>query len=137
MLIRQCLAAHQGVEVVHTGDGIEASISVRFAAVEAAVAIQKAFREAQPEHRTDAIQLRIGINAGEPIPTEGRLFGAAVHAAFRICERALPGQILVSDVVHQLIAGKGFRLVGRGRVDLKGLGRVRVYAVAWEDDGAC
>lgn len=137
MLIRQCLATHQGTEVVHTGDGIEASFLSASAAVESAVAIQKAFARHNREHRTDSIQVRIGINAGEPIPTEGRLFGAAVHAAFRICERALAGQILVSEVVHQLIAGKGFRLVGRGRVDLKGLGRVRVYAVGWEDDGAC
>jgi class 3 adenylate cyclase/tetratricopeptide (TPR) repeat protein len=136
MLIRQCVAAHQGVEVVHTGDGIEASFSSASAAVEAAVAIQHAFARHNREHRSDAMQVRIGINAGEPIPTEGRLFGAAVHAAFRICERALPGQILLSDVVHQLVAGKGFKLVGRGRVDLKGLGRVRVYAVAWEENGA-
>jgi hypothetical protein len=32
------------------------------------------------------------------------------------------------------VAGKGFELAGRGRVELKGLGRVRVYGVAWEED---
>jgi class 3 adenylate cyclase len=82
------------------------------------------------------MRVRIGINAGEPISTEGRLFGTAVHAAFGICARAQPGEILVSEVVHQLVAGKGFGLVSRGRVELKGLGRVRVHTVAWEEDGA-
>jgi class 3 adenylate cyclase/tetratricopeptide (TPR) repeat protein len=136
MLVRQCLASYQGAEVVHTGDGVEASFSSASSAVECAVAIQKAFAKHNREHRTESMQLRIGINAGEPIPTEGRLFGAAVHAAFRICARAEPGQILVSEVVHLLVAGKGFVLINRGRVDLKGLGRVRLYEVTWEPDGA-
>jgi hypothetical protein len=37
--------------------------------------------------------------------------------------------------VHQLVTGKGFVLVSRSRVELKGLGRVRVYGVGWEEAG--
>jgi class 3 adenylate cyclase len=132
-LIRQCLAAHQGTEVTHTGDGIEASFSAASNAVECAVAIQRAFAGHNREHPTDTIEVRIGLNAGEPIATEGRLFGAAVHAAFAICARAGPRQIVVSHVVSQLIAGKEFRMINRGRVMLKGLGRTRLYEIAWED----
>ena len=77
--------------------------------------------------------MRIGLNAGEPIATEGRLFGAAVHAAFAICARAGPGQILAADVVAQLIVDKGFRMNQHGRVTLKGLGRMRVHEIVWED----
>ena len=77
--------------------------------------------------------MRVGVHAGQPISTEGRLFGTAVHAAFRICARAGPGQILASDVVGQLVAGKGFVLTSRGRVALKGLpGRMQLYEVSWE-----
>jgi len=136
MLIRQCLASYQGAEIVHTGDGVEASFTSASSAVECAVAIQKAFARHNREQGGEPIQLRIGINAGEPIPTEGRLFGAAVHAAFRICARAQPGQILVSEVVQQLVASRGFTLVNRGRVDLKGLGRVRLYEVTWQPGNA-
>jgi hypothetical protein len=32
------------------------------------------------------------------------------------------------------VASRGFTLVNRGRVDLKGLGRVRLYEVAWQPD---
>jgi class 3 adenylate cyclase/tetratricopeptide (TPR) repeat protein len=132
--IRRCLASHDGAEVAHTGDGIEAAFSSASRAVECAIAIQKAFAKHNRENEAESMFVRIGINAGEPIPTEGRLFGTAVHAAFGICARAQPAEILVSEVVHQLVAGKGFELAGRGRVELKGLGRVRVYGVAWEED---
>ena len=134
MLLRQCLATYQGAEIVHTGDGVEASFTSASSAVECAVAIQKTFARHNREQGGEPIRLRIGINAGEPIRTEGRLFGAAVHAAFRICARAQPGQILISEVVQQLVASRGFTLVNRGRVDLKGLGRVRLYEVVWQSD---
>lgn len=133
--IRRSLASHNGMEIAHTGDGIEAAFSSASRAVECAIAIQKAFAKHNRESQAESMHVRIGINAGEPISTEGRLFGTAVHAAFGICARAQPGEILVSEVVHQLVAGKGFGLVSRGRVELKGLGRVRVHSVAWEADG--
>jgi class 3 adenylate cyclase/tetratricopeptide (TPR) repeat protein len=136
MFIRRCLASHNGTEIAHTGDGIEAAFSSAFGAVECAMAIQRAFAKHNRENQTESIHVRIGINAGEPIATEGRLFGTAVHAAFGICAHAQPGEILVSEVVHQLVAGKGFGLAGRGRVELKGLGRVRVHSVAWEKNRA-
>ena len=132
-LIRQCLRAHQGTEITHTGDGIEASFSAASNAVECAVAIQRAFARHNRERPGERLDVRIGLNAGEPIVTEGRLFGAAVHAAFGICARAGAGQILVSDVVSQLVAGKRFRLIDRARVALKGLGRVRLHEIVWDD----
>jgi serine/threonine protein kinase/class 3 adenylate cyclase/tetratricopeptide (TPR) repeat protein len=135
-IIRDCLRAHSGSEVTHTGDGIEASFSLATNAVECAIAIQRAFAKHNQEHPAAPLRVRIGINAGEPIPMEDRLFGAAVHAAFRICARARPGQILVFEVIRQLVAGKGFALTDRGRIALKGFaGRVRLYEVSWERGG--
>ena len=133
-LIRHCLAAHHGVEVTHTGDGMEASFSTVASAVECAVAIQKAFAKHNWEHPADAMEVRIGIHAGEAIKTEGRLFGMAVYTAFRICSRAGPGQVLVSDVVYHLASGKGFALTRHRRVALKGLaGRIGLYEVSWKE----
>jgi class 3 adenylate cyclase/tetratricopeptide (TPR) repeat protein len=133
-LIRDCLRTHEGTEVTHTGDGIEASFRLASNAVECAIAIQQTFARYNAEHPTTAIHVRVGINAGEPITTEGRLFGTSVHAAFRICTRARPGQILISDVVRQLVAGHSFDCVNRGRVTLRGFqGRVQLYEVRWHD----
>ena len=52
-----------------------------------------------------------------------------------ICTRARPEQILASDVIRQLAAGKGFVFVDRGRVSLKGLlTPVRLYEVQWGNE---
>jgi class 3 adenylate cyclase/tetratricopeptide (TPR) repeat protein len=132
-IIRDCLAAFQGVEVTHTGDGVEAAFSSASRAVECAIEIQRAFARHNEARPDQPIHVRIGLNAGEPIATEGRLFGAAVHTAFRICERAGAGQILVSEVIRQLVTGRGFSLIGRGRVTLRGLPeRIRLYEVPWK-----
>jgi class 3 adenylate cyclase len=99
--------------------------------------MQKAFAEYTRANGANSIRIRIGINAGETILTEGRLFGTAVHTTFRICARAQPGQILVSDVIHQLVAGKDFTFVDHGRIALKGLAeRMRLYEVLWKREPA-
>jgi adenylate cyclase len=131
--IRTSLRRHDGLEITHTGDGIEASFLAASKAVECAVAIQQAFADLNRNSPDNPIHVRIGINAGEPIVTEGRLFGTTIHTAFRICTRARPGQILASEVVYQLSAGKGFTFIDRGRAQLKGLSqRIHLYEVRWE-----
>ncbi|MGE0823948.1 MAG: adenylate/guanylate cyclase domain-containing protein [Candidatus Binatia bacterium] len=133
-IIRGCLRLHRGREIKHTGDGVMASFSSASAAIGCAVAIQKAFALHNRQHPEAAMQVRIGTNAGEPIAEEGQLFGTAVNAAARLCDRARPGQILVSDVVRQLLAGKDIPFVSRGRFTLKGFAeRMRVYEVPWRE----
>jgi class 3 adenylate cyclase len=87
----------------------------------------------------DAIRVRIGLNAGEPIAEDdpdgrGDLFGTAVIVAARIAAQAHGGEILVSDVVRQLVAGKGFLFNDRGEQALKGFeDPVRVWEVRWSE----
>jgi class 3 adenylate cyclase/DNA-binding CsgD family transcriptional regulator len=136
-IIRDCLRRYHGTEITHTGDGIEAAFPSASNAIECARAIQQAFAKHSQEHSASAVRVRIGLNAGEPILTEGRLFGMAIHTTFRICARAQPGQILVSEAVRQLASGKSFTFVNRGRVALKGIpGRVRLYEVRWDGEDA-
>jgi len=55
--------------------------------------------------------------------------------ASRICSQAAGGEIVVSDVVRQLVAGKGFLFNDRGAVLLKGFeGPVRLYEVRWREE---
>jgi class 3 adenylate cyclase len=83
-----------------------------------------------PEH----IHVRIGLNAGEPIAEEEDLFGTAVITAARIAGKAAGGEILCSDVVRQLVAGKGFLFSDRGETALRGFeDPVRLYEVHWRD----
>jgi len=81
--------------------------------------------------------VRVGLNAGEPIAEDEDLFGTAVNLAARICGHAEAGQILASDVVRQLVAGKDFLFADRGEASLKGFDEpVRLYEVRWEEKSA-
>ena len=130
--IRECLARRSGAEIKHTGDGIMASFSSAAAAIECAVDIQRAFARDSELDADRLVRVRVGLNAGEPVAEEGDLFGTAVQLAARIAGRARPGQILVSDVVRQLAAGKSFSFGDQGRVALKGFAeRFRLHEVEW------
>jgi len=131
--IMECLERRAGTKIKHTGDGIMASFSSASAAIGCAVDIQQAFLQYNTERPVAPIHVRIGLNAGEPVAEDEDLFGAAVQVAARVAGRAQPGQILVSDVVRQLAAGKEFVFTDRGRVTLKGFGdRFRLYEVQWK-----
>jgi class 3 adenylate cyclase len=132
-IVREALRSHGGSEIKHTGDGIMASFPSATWAVEAAIAMQRAFAEYN-ETAEEPIKMCIGLNAGEPIAEEKDLFGTAVNMAARIAAKAEGGEILASDVVRQLVAGKGFLFSDRGEVELKGFEEpVRLYEVRWKD----
>ena len=124
--VRDALKAHAGKEIKHTGDGIMASFASARGAVDCAIAIQRALAAG------DSVRVRIGLNAGEPVAEEQDLYGTSVQMAARVCAEANGGEILVSDVVRQLVAGKGFLFNDRGDHALKGFeDPVRVYEVSW------
>jgi class 3 adenylate cyclase len=132
-ILREALKAHSGSETKHTGDGIMASFGSASHALECAVAIQRAFA-GHNEAADEPIRVRIGLNAGEPIAEDEDLFGTAVQLAARICAHAEPGQILASNVVRELAAGKKFLFSERGDVALRGFDDpVRLYEVGWRD----
>ena len=83
-------------------------------------------------------EVRIGLNAGEPIAEEEDLFGTAVIMAARIAAKAEGSEILASNVVRELVAGKGFLFADRGETPLRGFEEaVRLYEVRWrEEDGS-
>jgi class 3 adenylate cyclase len=132
-IVREALRAHGGSEVKALGDGFMASFASATRALESAIAMQKAFA-AHNESADEPISMCIGLNAGEPIAEEKDLFGTAVNMAARIAARAEGGEILASDVVRQLVAGKGFLFSDRGEVELKGFEEpVRLYEVRWRE----
>jgi class 3 adenylate cyclase len=106
--VRGALDSYNGKEIKHTGDGIMASFFSASRGVGCALQIQQIFAARKTANREDVVRVRIGLNAGEPITEGNDLFGTSVQLARRICDRAEPGQVLVSDVVRQLVAGKGF-----------------------------
>jgi len=131
-LTREALAANGGTEVKAMGDGFMAWFPSAQQALDCAIAIQRAF--ALHNETAELLSVRVGVNAGEPIAEEDDLFGASVITAARICRHAAGGEIIASDVVRQLVAGKGFVFADKGAVALKGFEEpVRLFAVGWED----
>ena len=133
-VVRDALKAHDGTEIKHTGDGIMASFPSARGALDCAVAIQHGLDRGDGQ-----VRVRIGLNAGEPVAEDdpnGRadLFGTSVQLAARVCAEAEAGEILVSNVVRELAAGKGFLFNDRGDAALGGFeDPVRLFEVSWKE----
>ncbi len=135
-IVRDALRLAGGSETKHTGDGIMASFRSASRAIDAAIAIQRAVAEHNAREPDLPLGVRIGVNAGEPVSEDRDLFGATVQLARRVCDHAAPGQILVTEGVRHLVAGKAFLFSDRGVVSLKGFeDPVRLYEVRWRTDG--
>ncbi len=94
--------------------------------------MQRAFAQ-HNESAPEPILVRVGLNAGEPIAEEDDLYGTAVNLAARIAAKAKGGEILASDVVRGLVAGKDFPFADRGRRKLRGFEEpVRLFEVRWQ-----
>jgi len=131
-LTRNALRDYGGDEVKHTGDGIMASFASIPDAVECAIAIQRAFADHNRKDPDEALYLRIGLSAGEPIEEHGDLFGTAVQLAARLCAYAEPDQILVAQVVHDECHGTSMPFLALGEITPKGFAEpIRVYVVEW------
>lgn len=119
-LTREALRKHGGHEVKALGDGFMASFSSAAAAIDCAAALQRQIGFVGNQLAVN-FRVRVGINAGEPIAEDGDLFGSGVITAARISALAGGGEVLVSNVVRELTAGKGFMFSDRGEAGLRGM----------------
>jgi adenylate cyclase len=130
---------HHGRVVDSPGDNILAEFASVVDAVQCAVEIQQVLkaRNAQlPEDRRMAF--RIGINLGDVIEEEGRLYGDGVNIAARLEGLADPGGICISGTVYEHIRNK-LTLWNEylGEHSVKNIAEpVRVYRVAMEPEAA-
>jgi class 3 adenylate cyclase len=121
------LKAHQAVvlpmvgefsgRVIDTaGDGILAEFASVVNAVECAVAIQNAMAARNtPVEPSRRMQFRIGINIGDVIYDEARIYGDGINIAARLESIAEPGGIYVSRQAYDQVEGKlaiSFRKLG-------------------------
>ncbi len=132
-LTREAVRAHKGREVKTTGDGFLLSFLSATDAINCAVKIQESFADYNAKYPADALYVRIGVTAGEPIEEEGDLYGAAVNLASRICAEARAGGVLIAQIVRDVIESEGlFHFDSKGNITLKGFDQpVKVYEVLW------
>jgi len=122
-IVRSELAAFGGTEVDNAGDGFFATFDRPARAVRCAEAIDAALARI-------GLAVRAGIHAGECAVREGRVNGVAVHVAARIAAMALPGEVLVSATVRDLVAGSELAFLDRDWHALRGLtGERQLFAL--------
>jgi adenylate cyclase len=125
------LKQNGGAEVKTMGDGFMASFPSVTRGVECAIALQRAFDERNVS-AAEPLNVRVGLNAGEPIEEDGDLFGETVIMAARIAAMAKGGEILSSLGVRELCGGKGFLFADRGEHAMRGFeDPVRVFEISW------
>jgi class 3 adenylate cyclase len=101
-LLRAAVRQAGGREVDARADELFAVFEQAPAALEAALAIQRAMRANAWPDGSD-VRLRIGLHRGRPTLTENGYVGLAVHTAARICNAAHGGQIVLSSAVQAAV----------------------------------
>ncbi|HJW40581.1 MAG TPA: nickel-binding protein [Rhizomicrobium sp.] len=129
-LVRAALSETSGREVKHTGDGIMSVFHSAASAVRCAMSVQEGVARYRDEHVDRPLRVRVGLAAGEPIEHHDDFFGSTVQLAARLCARADPDQILMSNAVAELCVGKALPLMEVGHVELKGFDQpVHVHCI--------
>jgi len=128
-IVEETTTKHGGRVVQTEGDGSMLAFPSARRAVACAQEVQgeigAAFDEGSPP-----IRVRIGVHTGDALNEADGFFGTTIHHAARVASHALGGEVLVSGVVHDIVAGAGFRFRESREVSLKGLDGVhRLYAL--------
>jgi predicted ATPase/class 3 adenylate cyclase len=124
VLLRTAVEAHRGRVIKTTGDGVFAAFDDAAGAVDAAIAIQQSV--AAPAATAGmTLPVRCGLHSGPAYERDNELFGATINRAARIMGLAHGGQVLASQSVVDLVAG---RLPAE--TSLHDLGDVRLRGIA-------
>jgi pimeloyl-ACP methyl ester carboxylesterase/DNA-binding CsgD family transcriptional regulator len=120
------VARHAGRLIGTGGDEIKAHFDGASRAVRCALALQDAAKKLE-------LPLAVGVHAGEVDIHDGSVAGLALHVTERVAACATGGQVLVSGVVNELIAGSGLHFVERGNEAIEGMERpLKLLAVMVE-----
>jgi len=130
-LLRRELGARGGTEVKSQGDGFMLAFPSADAAVDCAIAIQRAISGHDFGADAGEIRVRIGLHAGRAIKEGEDFFGRTVIIAARVADAAAGGEIFATEEVRR--SAPAAATYGDAReVTLKGLsGTHAVVPVAW------
>jgi adenylate cyclase len=132
ILIAEIIQQHNGRVIDSPGDNILAEFASVVDAVNSAIKIQKEIKKSNKDTPEDRrMEFRIGINLGDVIEEEERIYGDGVNIAARLEGLASAGGIAISGTVYEHIKEKltlGYHYLGKQ--DVKNISEpVRVYRV--------
>jgi class 3 adenylate cyclase len=108
------VARHAGRLIGTSGDEIRAHFDGTSRAVRCALTLRDAAKKLE-------LPLAAGVHAGEFDIRDGSVAGLALHVTERVAARATSGEVLVSGVVNDLIAGSGLHFIQRGNEAIEGM----------------
>ena len=103
-LLRHAITGAGGQVLMHTGDGFVAAFSTAAAAVQAALAAQRALAVADFP-LLDPLLVRMGVHSGDVIERDGEFFGWALNVTARLHTLGHGGQIVVSGIAESEAVG--------------------------------
>jgi adenylate cyclase len=138
-IISRCVHDHSGRVVDSPGDNVLAEFASTVEALKCAVKIQENLKirnAGLPENRR--MEFRIGLNLGDVIEEEGRIYGDGVNIAARMEGLADGGGICISGTAFDQVKNRlpvGYQFLGRQTV--KNIpDPVRAYKVLMEPESA-
>jgi adenylate cyclase len=139
VLITEIIQQHHGRVVDSPGDNILAEFASVVNGVNGAIKIQEEIKKSNADTPKDhRMEFRIGINLGDVIEEEGRIYGDGVNIAARVEGLASTGGISISGTVYEHIKDKlslGYHYLGEQNV--KNIPEpVRVYRLLPEAEDA-
>jgi adenylate cyclase len=123
---------YRGRVVDTTGDNLMAEFTSVVDAVNCTVEIQRDLAERNAELAYDRrMEFRIGVNLGDVIDEDGRIYGDGVNIAARVENLAEPGGICISGRAYDQVANKlGLEYENLGEHQVKNISTpIRVYRV--------
>ena len=119
-IMASLIKQHRGRVVDSPGDNVLADFSSVVDAVQCAVAVQNEFQSRNAElAESRRMEFRIGINLGDVIDEDNRIYGDGVNVAARLEALADPGGICVSKAAFDQIETKlplGYEYLGEQSV---------------------
>ena len=119
-ILSELIQQHRGRVIDSPGDNMLGEFASVVDAVQCAVAAQNEFKARNAElPDTRRMEFRIGVNLGDVIAEEGRIYGDGVNIAARLEALADPGGICVSKTAFDHIESKlplGYEYLGEQEV---------------------
>ncbi|MBS0386504.1 MAG: adenylate/guanylate cyclase domain-containing protein [Proteobacteria bacterium] len=113
-IVRRLIEQHRGRLIKSTGDGVLAIFDGPGRAIRCALGMDPALARLR-------LSVRAGLHTGEVEVRGEDIGGVAVHVASRVMSKAKAGEVLVSRVVSDLVAGSGITFEDRGDAELSGI----------------
>ena len=104
-IVRKNLSACGGTEVEHAG----AEFFVSFTSAATAVSCALSITESIPAGDADLLDLKIAINAGDPIEKSNKLFGDVIQHAANMCTLTGNFRVAIASLVKELVSKNYFQ----------------------------